>query len=232
MVETNIPPSVREILDEFIRYRFFKIPYKKLASALDKNVDTIIQRVRRNKDYFEIDDSERPSRISIKKGLKEVYFYRDKNICRICQKQVFPNELNMRYRNPYQKDKFEWDNVLSVCNECKNKKIVKMVKHVKKPSKIEYKEVHIEIKSKRNPKTDDWESYYVFDELDGSGSFPLLDEDEKIASKTVADVLNYYAADGWRVIHIEIPQETEYMDLEFYQVFFERERSEIDELNK
>jgi len=228
MPETKIPPSVQEILDVFIRNRFYNVPYKKISSATNKNIDTIIQRVKRNKEFFDIDDSERPAKISIKKGKEEIYFYRDKNICRLCQKQVSPTNLNMRFRNPFQKDKFAWNNVLSVCNECKNKEIVKLVKIIKKPSKIEYKEVHIELKSIKNQETDDWDYYYEFDELDGTGSFPLLDESEKIASKTVADVLNYYAADGWRVIHIEIPQETEYMNYDFYQVFLERIRNGVE----
>ena len=77
MIKTKIPVTVQEMLNEFIRYSFYKISYKRLAGALEKNVDTIIQRVKRNKEYFDIDDSERPAKISVKKGLPEIYFYRD-----------------------------------------------------------------------------------------------------------------------------------------------------------
>jgi len=225
MVETIIPPSVKEMLDEFIRYRFFKIPYKKLASALGKNVDTIIQRVRRNKDYFEIDNTTRPSKISIKKGLKEIYFYRDKNTCQICQKQVTPNKLELGFRNPYQTDKYDWKNVLSVCDDCKDKEIVKIIKKTKFPIEIEYKEVHIRWTSINNSETDKWESFLEFDELDGSGYFPLFDENEKIASNSIADVLNYFSADGWEMIHIEYPTTlTDYEDVGEYEVLFKRKK--------
>jgi len=224
MINTKIPVSVQELLNEFIRYNFYKIEYKRLARALEKNVDTIIQRVKRNKEYFDIDDSERPARISVKKEMPEIYFYRDKNTCRICQKQVDPDALELRFRNPFQKDKFEWSNVLSVCNVCKDKPIVKIKKQVKSPQRIEYKEVHIRWGSNKDPETDKHISYLRFDELDGRGYFPLLDSDDQIASKTVADVLNYFGADDWEVIHIEVPQETDYIDADYYQVFFKRIR--------
>lgn len=224
MIKTKIPITVQEMLEEFIRYSFYKITYKRLAGALEKNVDTIIQRIKRNKDYFDIDDSKRPAKISVKKGVPEVYFYRDRNTCRICQKQVDPNVLELRFRNPFQRDKYNWSNVLSVCNECKDKPIVKIKKQVKSPPRIEYKEVHIKWDSMKDPETGERNRYLVFDELDGREYFPLLDSDEKIASKAVVDILNYFSADDWEVIHIQVFGETDYEVEDFYQVFFKRIR--------
>ena len=200
MTKSKIPISIQELLDEFIRYNFYKIEYKRLAGALKKNVDTIIQRVKRNNEYFDIDDSQRPAIISVKKGVPEIYFYRDKNTCQICQKQVIPNELVLRFRNPSKRDKYDWSNVLSVCNECKDKPIVKIKKQIKSPLRIEYKEINITWDSELDEETGQWNSFLKFDELDGSGYFPLLDSNEKIASKTIADVLNYFAADDWEVM--------------------------------
>jgi len=225
MIETKIPPSVKEILDEFIRYRFFKIPYKKLAGALDKNVDTIIQRVRRNKEYFEIDDATRPSKISIKKGIEDIYFYRDKNTCQICQKQVTPDKLELRFRNPYQKDLYDWNNVLSACNDCKDKKIVKIIKKTKLPLEIEYKEIHVRWTHTKNSETDKRKSFLEFDELDGSGYFPLFNENEKIASNSIADVLNFFSSDGWEMVHIQYPTIlNDYDEVGEYEVLFKRNK--------
>ncbi len=221
----KIPQSVKEILDEFIQLNFRRTTYKYLAGRLGLKVDTVIQRISRNKEYFEIDDSERPSRISIKKGIKEIYFYRDKNQCQLCQKIVDLENLTLRYRNPYQEDKFEWRNVLSVCDECKEKEIIKKIKRVKKPGTVEYKEVYIRLVSKM--KEDKRFYYYEFDEYDGTGEFPLLDENNDIKSKTVGDVLNYFGSDGWEVVHIEALR-GEYDDAGFedFQVFFKRKRKE------
>jgi len=223
----TIPKSVQEILDKFIQSNFRRFSYKYLADRLGLKVDTVIQRISRNKEYFEIDDSERPSRISIKKGIKEIYFYRDKNQCQLCQKIVDLENLTLRYRNPYQEDKFEWRNVLSVCDECKEKEIIKKIKRVKKPGTVEYKEVYIRLVSKM--KEDKRFYYYEFDEYDGTGEFPLLDENNNIASKTVGDVLNYFGSDGWDVVHIETLR-GEYDDAgyEDFQVFFKR-KGEQDE---
>ncbi len=224
MIQSKIPKTVQELLNEFIRYNFYKIEYKRLARALEKNVDTIIQRVKRNKEYFDIDDSERPAKISVKKGIPDIYFYRDRNTCKICQKQVDPNVLELRFRNPFQSDKYHWNNVLSVCNECKEKKIVKIKKQVKTPQRIEYKEVHIRWGSSKDPETGERNRFLEFDELDGREYFPLLDSDEKIVSKAVVDILNYFAADDWEVIHMEVYGETDYEVEDFYQVFFKRIR--------
>lgn len=225
MTNTNIPQSIQDILDIFIRFNFTRFPYKTIAERLKIKVDTLIQRIRRNQEYFEIDDSQRPSQISIKKGVKEVYFYRDKNQCQICQKVVNPERLSLKFRNPFQDDNYDWKNVLSVCDDCKDKDIVKKIKRIKKSGTIEYKEIRIIHVWKKIPNSDDYEEYYEFDELDGTGSFPLLDEHDKICSLTIADVLNYFAADDWEVIHIETISE-EYSDYEDYQIFFQRKREE------
>ncbi|MFX1296101.1 MAG: hypothetical protein ACFFD2_14785 [Promethearchaeota archaeon] len=225
MIKSKIPQSVQDILDVFIRFNFTRLQYKTLANRLGLKVDTLIQRISRNKEYFEVDDSSRPSRISIKKGLKEVYFYRDKNKCQLCQKVINPERLILKFRNPYQEDKYDWQNVLSVCDECKNNEIIKKVKRIEQPGVIEYKEVSIKLTSKRDLKTDSYVYYYEFDEYDGMGEFPLLDEDGNIASKTVADILNYFSAEGWEVIHIDRILEEEYA-LEEYQVIFKRKREE------
>ena len=223
----TIPQSVQEILDEFIQSNFNRFSYKYLADRLGLKVDTVIQRISRNKEFFEIDDSERPSRISIKKGIKEIYFYRDKNQCQLCQKIVDPKELMLKYRNPYQEDKSDWRNVLSVCDECKEKEIIKKIKRVKKPGTIEYKEVYIRLVSKM--KEDKRFYFYEFDEHDGAGEFPLLNENNNIASETVGDVLNYFGSDGWDVVHIETLR-GEYDDVgyEDFQVFFKRKREQDD----
>lgn len=228
MVKSKIPKSVQEILDKFIRSNFTRFSYTHLADQLGIKTDTLIQRISRNKDYFEVDDSKRPSRILVKKGIEEVYFYRDKNKCHICQKTVDPESLILKFRNPGHYDKYDWNNVISVCDECKDKEIVKRVKRVKKQGASEYKEIFIQITSRRNPDTNDYENYYEFDELNGAGPFPLIDGEDKIASFTVADILNYFSGDDWEVVHIERIMEEEYA-LEEYQVFFKRRREESNE---
>ncbi len=225
MNNTKIPQSIQKIMDLFIRFHFTQFPYKTLADRLGLKVDTLIQRISRNKEYFEIDDSSRPSRISIKKGLEEIYFYRDKNTCKLCHKVVDPEKLILKFRNPYQIDKFEWNNVLSVCDECKDKEIIKKVKRVKQYGAIEYKEIYIKSTSKIDPKTDNYVYFYEFDEFDGTGQFPLLDDEGNIASNTIADILNYFSADGWELVHIDRILEDEY-SLEDYQVIFKRKREE------
>jgi len=225
MIKSKIPKSVLEILDKFIRSNFTRFTYNYLADELGLKTDTLIQRISRNKDFFEVDDSKRPSRILVKKGIEDVYFYRDKNKCHICQKIVDPERLTLKFRNPIQYDKYDWGNVISVCYECKDMEIVKRVKRAKKPRAFEYKEIFINILSRRHPDTEKYETYYEFDELNGAGPFPLVDEKDKIASSTVADILNYFSADGWEVVHIERIIEEEY-SLEEYQVFFKRKREE------
>jgi len=225
MINTKIPKSILEILDKFIQSNFRPYTYTYLADQLGLKTDTLIQRISRNKKYFEVDDSSRPSRISVKKGIPEVYFYRDKNQCHLCQKIIEPERLYLKYRNPSQYDKYRWENVISVCDECKDKEILKRVKRIKKPGALEYKEVFINLAYRTNPDTNIRESYYEFDELNGAGPFPLINEDDKVASFTIADILNYFSADGWEVIHIERIMEEEYA-LEEYQVFFKREREE------
>ena len=221
----NIPKSIQEILDDFIQSNFRQLSYKNLADRLGIKVDTIIQRISRNKAFFEINDSERPSKISIRKGLNEIYFYRDKNQCRLCEKIVAPESLILKFRNPYQEDKFDWRNVLSVCDECKDKDIIKKNKRVKKPGTIEYKEVYIRLVSKMKEEKRFY--YYEFDEHDGTGEFPLLDENNNIASETVGAVLNYFGSDGWDMVHIETLR-GEYDDVgyEDFQVFFKRKREQ------
>ena len=221
----KIPQSIKEIFDEYIKSNFRRFSYKYLADRLGLKVDTIIQRISRNKEFFEIDDSERPSRISIRKGIKEIYFYRDKNQCHLCQKIVDPEKLFLKHRNPYQDDKFDWKNVLSVCGECKEKIIIKKVKLVKKPGTVEYKEVYIRLVSKMKGRKSFY--YYEFDEHDGTGEFPLLDENNNIASETVGDVLNYFGSDGWEVVYVHVLR-GEYDDAgyEDFQVFFKRKRTE------
>ena len=225
MIETKIPQSIRDILDLFIRFDFTRFQYKTIANRLGLKTDTLIQRISRNKDYFEIDDSVRPSRISVRKGIDVIYFYRDKNNCQVCQKTVNPERLSLKFKNPYQEDKYKWQNVLTVCDECKDKEIVKRVKQVKQPGVVEYKEVSIQLTSKRDAKTDRYLYYYEFDEYDGTGQYPLLDEKGNVASNTVADILNYFSADGWEVIHIERILDDEY-ELEEYQIIFKRKRRE------
>ena len=72
MIKTIIPNSIRQILDKFIHSNFQRCTYNHLADQLGLKTDTLIQRVSRNKDYFDIDDRGRPSRITVKKEIKEV----------------------------------------------------------------------------------------------------------------------------------------------------------------
>ena len=160
MIKTKIPKSVLEILDKFIQINFRKYRYNSLADQLGLKTDTLIQRISRNKDYFDVDDSARPSRISIKKGIPEVYFYRDKNRCHACQKTVDPEKLSIKFRNPSRYEKNEWKNVISVCNDCKDKEILKRVKKTKPLGTTEYKEIIIMRSHQRNPETDKYENFY------------------------------------------------------------------------
>ena len=92
MLETKIPKSIRQIIDEYISTNFRPFTYKKLADYMNLEPNTIVQRVNRNPDYFEI-LGDKPKIIKLNKDLEEIYFYRDKNTCQICQKPKEPSEL-------------------------------------------------------------------------------------------------------------------------------------------
>lgn len=225
MMETNIPKSVQEIIDFYIRFNFRPFEYETIAKELDLKVDTLIQRISRNKEYFEIDSSQRPSKITLKQGKKEIYFYRDKNTCLQCRKVVSPNHLMLKFRNPSKDNKHEWNNVVTVCTDCKEKEVAKKLKKVQKEKGIiEYKEIHIYQTSRKLKDSKGYEYYYIFDELDGTGTYPLLDEDDNIISTNIASILNYFGTDGWDLVHLEEKFDSEYDDVGWYQIIFKRKR--------
>ena len=152
----KIPKSVKEIIDVFIHFSFKPLTYKTISGVLKRDTNTIVQRVKRNENYFDI-SGKRPYNITLKKNIKEIYFYRDKNQCQICRKMVSPQKLLLRFKDPNMKNKYVWNNVFTCCPECKDKEIVKKTKKsrtsknkVQKNDAWEYKEIYIK-KMEHNP---------------------------------------------------------------------------------
>ena len=48
----KIPKSVKEIIDVFIHFSFKPLTYKTISGVLKRDTNTIVQRVKRNEDYF------------------------------------------------------------------------------------------------------------------------------------------------------------------------------------
>lgn len=145
----KIPKSVKEIVNVFIRFNFNPLTYKIIADTLNKDTNTIIQRIKRNEaNFFEI-SGKRPYQIRLRQNVKEIYFYRDHNQCQICKKTLNLEKLILRFKNPIAKDKYAWNNVFTCCQECKNKNTHK--KRTRKIQQIkasetdlwEYKEIRI-----------------------------------------------------------------------------------------
>ena len=105
MTVNKISKSIKEIIDAFIRFNFRPLTYKSISEFLNKDANTIVQRINRNPNYFQV-EGERPKKITLKEGLEEVYFYRDNNQCQICQKKLSPENLIIRPKDPHMKDKF------------------------------------------------------------------------------------------------------------------------------
>jgi len=145
----KIPKSVKEIIDVFIHYYFKPLTYKNISEVLKRDTNTIVQRVKRNENYFDI-SGKRPYKITLKKNIKEIYFYRDKNQCQICRKMFSPQKLLLRFKDPHMRNKYEWNNGFTCCQECKDKEIVKKTKKSRTPKNKaqkkdawEYKEIYI-----------------------------------------------------------------------------------------
>lgn len=130
--------TVKDIFDVFIKYNFQPLTYKDIAGELKRKVNTIIQRIQRYKDkYFNISEK-RPYKITLKEGIEDIIFHRDKNQCHICRRTYNPKLLTLRLKDPNLQKKYVWDNVITCCQNCKNKEIVKKLsKQAKKSKKAE-----------------------------------------------------------------------------------------------
>ena len=226
MTNKNIPNSIKVIIDEFIKFSFPPYTYKKLAYRLDIEPNTLVQRINRNSRYFEI-RGDRPKYITLRKDVKEIYFHRDKNTCRICQKKKDPNELLIRFKDPYLEEKnklnnlHDWNNVITSCQECKGINLVKRLSYKKKPEYDsidnyiwEYKEIEIRFISKeKNPYSElyfpglkvsekQYEHYHEVNELNGKGWYHIIDDNNE-RCKYFSDILNYYGNQGWELVLIK-----------------------------
>ena len=220
MLETTIPKSIRQIIDEYIRTNFSPYTYKELAGRLNLDPNTIVQRINRNPNYFEI-EGDKPKIIKLNKELEDIYFYRDKNTCQICQKKKEPGELLIRLKDPYLKDDHNWDNIITCCQDCKDINIIKKLSYKKKIKHIgtgnyiwEYKEIEIrEIRKKKNPyfklyypdfkETEiEYVHYYEVNELNGQGWYHIIDDNNEIC-KNLSDILNYFGTQGWELMIVK-----------------------------
>ena len=235
MTNNNIPNSIKVIIDEFISLDFRPYTYKKLAYRLDVEPNTLIQRINRNSKYFEI-RGERPKIITLRKDIEEIYFHRDKNTCQICQKKKDPNELLIRYKDPYLEEKnnldylHDWNNVITSCQDCKDVDLIKRLSPKQKPKHIsvdnyiwEYKEIEIrEIHKKKNPyielylpsykdKNPQYDHYHEVNETNGQGWYHIIDDNNE-RCENLHDVLNYYGNQGWELVLVKQypPDEDEY----------------------
>jgi len=226
MTDKNIPNSIKEIIDKFIDYGFRPYTYKDLASRLDVEPNTLVQRINRNLKYFEI-VGDRPKIITLNKDLEEIYFYRDKNTCQICQNKKNPDDLLIRFKDPYLVEKNEidylhdWNNVITSCQDCKEIDLIKRLTYLKEPENIvldnyiwEYKEIEIrEIYKKKNPyaelyfpgfknKNPQYEHYLEVNESNGQGWYHIIN-DKNERCEHLADILNYYGNQGWELVLVK-----------------------------
>ncbi|MFX1500762.1 MAG: HNH endonuclease [Promethearchaeota archaeon] len=200
----KIPKSVKEIVEVFIQYKFRPMTYKQISQVLNKDVNAIIQRIKRNEEgYFEI-TNKRPYQISLKKNVKEVYFQRDRNQCQICHKTFNPEKLVLRFKNPHLKNKYTWNNGFTSCTGCKNKQIAKkskaktQKKQQQKQDIWEYKEIHIKKLNLNNVIAQYIEDYLPQINFSDFGPFnanpPLSQENEMEEEHYEFDELN---GEGW-----------------------------------
>lgn len=220
MIESSIPKSIRDIIDEYIWLNFRPFTYKLLSQRLNLDPNTIVQRINRNPEYFEI-EGDRPKIIKLRKNLPEIYFYRDKNTCQICQKKKEPSELLIRLKDPYLEDDHNWDNVITCCQKCKDINLIKKLTYKKKIERIgtgnyvwEYKEIEIrEIHKKKNPYMKlyfpdfkeseiEYEHYYEFNKLNGQGWYHIIDDNNE-RCEYLSDILNYFGSQGWELIMLK-----------------------------
>ena len=225
MTNNKIPNSIKEIIDEFIRFDFRPYTYNRLADRLNVEPNTIIQRINRNSKYFEI-KGDRPKIITLRKDFEDIYFYRDKNTCQICQKKKNPDELIIRYKDPYLEEKndldylHDWTNVITSCQDCKEIDLIKRLSYKKKPEHVsldyvwEYKEIEIrEIHKKKNPyielhlpgfkdKNPQYDHYHEVNETNGQGWYHIIDDNNE-RCEHLADILNYYGNQGWELVLVK-----------------------------
>lgn len=223
MTENNIPNSIKEIINEFISSGFRPYTYKKLAYRLDVEPNTLVQRINRNPEYFEI-KGDRPKIITLRKEIKEIYFYRDKNTCQICLEKKDPSELLFRVKDPYLEEKNnmvnldDWDNVITCCQVCKDIDLLKKLSMKGKIEHIgsgnyfwEYKEIEIrEVYKEKNPyhklyfpdlKISEmkYDHYHEFNELKGQGWYHIINDNNE-RSEYFSDILNYFGNQGWELV--------------------------------
>ena len=217
MSNSQIPKSIQDIIDIYIVYDFGPFTYKILADRLNIDPNTLNQRINRNPEYFDI-RGQRPKIITLKKGLEDIYFYRDKNTCRICQKQKDPTNLLIRLKDPYLKDDENWENIITCCQNCKDTNLIKRLSYKKNIEQIdagnyiwEYKEIEIrEIHKRKNPymklyfpdfkETEiKYEHYHEFNELNGQGWHHIIDDNNE-RCENLSDILNYFGSQGWELV--------------------------------
>jgi len=227
MTKEEIPNSIKDIIDKFKDYGFRPFTYKDLAYRLDVEPNTLVQRINRNPKYFEV-KGDRPKIITLRKDVEEIYFHRDKNICQICQKEKNPNDLLIRFKDPYLVEKNEidylhdWNNVITSCQDCKDVNLIKRLSYKEKPKYVsldnfvwEYKEIEIRgIYKKKNPyvelyfpgfkdKDPQYEHYYEVDEFNGQGWYHIIDDNNE-RCENLADILNYYGNQSWELILVKV----------------------------
>jgi len=218
----TIPRSVTEIIELFIKYNFRPLTYNIIADLLRKNTNAIVQRIKRYPKYFEI-TGKRPYNISLRKGLNFVIFYRDNFHCQICNKKYEMKHLIIRFKDPNLDDKYDWNNCITSCKNCKDVKITKYKsakarKDEKPRITWEYKEIRItkvsdfKFSENRFAGIED-RSYFEYDELNGKGPFHLIDDDDEISSYKITDILDYFGDDGWELVNMS---EIEYNPYGFF----------------
>lgn len=252
MVKTVIPQSIQKIIDEFVWFNFRPFTYKQLSERLDIDPNTLVQRINRNPDYFNL-TGEKPKIIEVKKNINEIYFYRDENKCRICQKTFDPADLSIRYKDPNlkEKERDDWENVITTCSNCKDVDLVKKLNPVKKlkPPSLgnfiwEYKEIEVrEINRKINPYIElfnpnldksaykhEYEYYFEFSE-DGNREWFYVSDDENKKCDKLADILNFFGNQGWEMIKMKEYLDEETNETEGYHCIFKRKMVLGENLN-
>jgi len=227
MTEYDIPNSIKEIIDEFITTNFKQYTYKRLADRLSIDPNTLVQRINRRLEYFDIVGN-KPKIIRLKKDREDICFYRDKNTCQICLKKKDPRELLIRVKDPFleERDKTNnldnWDNVITCCQDCKDINLIKRLSNKEKVHPIvsgnyrwEYKEIEIrEVYRKQNPYHElyfpdlkvsemKYEHFHEFNERNGQGwSYIINDNNERCIY--FSDILNYFGNQGWELVTMNI----------------------------
>ncbi|MEE9378771.1 MAG: HNH endonuclease [Candidatus Lokiarchaeia archaeon] len=235
MLKSSIPRSVQQIFDVFIKTSFSPRTYKTLAKFLKIDTNTLVQRINRNSNYFML-EGERPRIIKLNKNCNEIFFYRDKNKCQICQNMFEPDELIVRYKDPLIKeDKDAWENIITCCSHCKDKDLTKILRKKKETAPNgnivwEYKEIGIrEVQKRINSSIEsvlsggkyENEDYWEFNEYNGQGWFRLHDEENNTCIY-VNDILNYFGSHGWDLVNIKEYYYYESDIPQGYHCFFKR----------